>query len=114
MEKNHPVPGVDPNSAGSRDYAPGFMTDLMAKDLGLAINAAREKRVPSPVAAAAQQVYRMASAQLLRAVKLPGRLIRNPPEGGYHPSARKLLFFFRYLRFRLGRRHGGEEVRARV
>src|SRR3954465_5883497 len=62
MEKNHPVPGVDPNSAANRDYAPGFMTDLMAKDLALAVNAAREKRVPTPVAAAAQQVYRMASA----------------------------------------------------
>ena len=62
MEKNHPVPGVDPNSAASRDYAPGFMTDLMAKDLGLAVNAARDKRVPVAVAAAAQQIYRMASA----------------------------------------------------
>ena len=62
MEKNHPVPGVDPASAANRDYAPGFMTDLMAKDLGLAVNAARDKRVPVAVAAAAQQVYRMASA----------------------------------------------------
>src|ERR1700730_9460937 len=56
MEHMHPVPGIDPNSAASRDYAPGFMTDLMAKDLGLAVNAAREKRVPVAVAAAAQQV----------------------------------------------------------
>ena len=56
------INGVDPNSAANRDYAPGFMTDLMAKDLALAVNAAREKRVPTPVAAAAQQVYRMASA----------------------------------------------------
>jgi 3-hydroxyisobutyrate dehydrogenase len=62
MEKNHPVPGVDLNSAANRDYAPGFMTDLMAKDLGLAVNAARDKRVPVSVAAAAQQIYRMASA----------------------------------------------------
>ena len=62
MGKNHPVPGVDPNSSASRDYAPGFMTDLMAKDLGLAVDAARQKRVPVSVAAAAQQVYRMASA----------------------------------------------------
>jgi 3-hydroxyisobutyrate dehydrogenase len=62
MEKNHPVPGIDPNSAASRDYAPGFMTDLMAKDLGLAVNAARQKRVPAIVAAAAMQLYRMASA----------------------------------------------------
>lgn len=62
MEKNHPVPGIEPGSAANRDYAPGFMTDLMAKDLGLAVNAAREKRVPAAVAAAAQQIYRLASA----------------------------------------------------
>src|ERR1700687_2914235 len=62
MERNHPVPGIDPNSAASRDYAPGFMTDLMAKELSLAVNAARDKRVPVSVAAAAQQIYRMASA----------------------------------------------------
>jgi 3-hydroxyisobutyrate dehydrogenase len=62
MERNHPVPGVDPNSSANRDYEPGFMTDLMAKDLGLAVNAAREKRVPVAVAAAAMQIYRMASA----------------------------------------------------
>jgi 3-hydroxyisobutyrate dehydrogenase len=62
MEKSHPVPGIDPNSAASRDYAPGFMTDLMAKDLGLAVSAAREKRVPVAVASAAWQLYRMASS----------------------------------------------------
>jgi len=62
MEKNHPVPGVDPNSSASRDYAPGFMTDLMAKDLGLAVSAAREKRLPVAVASAAWQLYRMASS----------------------------------------------------
>jgi hypothetical protein len=46
MEAMHPVPGLVPRSASSRDYAPGFMTDLMAKDLGLAVNAARELRGP--------------------------------------------------------------------
>jgi 3-hydroxyisobutyrate dehydrogenase len=49
-------------AASSRDYAPGFMTDLMAKDLGLAVNAARELRVPVVVAPAAQQVLRLASS----------------------------------------------------
>jgi 3-hydroxyisobutyrate dehydrogenase len=62
MEHAHPVPGINPNTASSRDYAPGFMTDLMAKDLGLAVSAAREKRVPVVVAPAAQQLYRMASS----------------------------------------------------
>jgi 3-hydroxyisobutyrate dehydrogenase len=62
MQHGHPVPGVNPAAASSHDYAPGFTTDLMAKDLGLAVNAAREARVPAMVAAAAQQTYRLASA----------------------------------------------------
>ena len=35
----------------------------MCKDLGLAVNAARELRVPVAVSSAAQQVLRMASSQ---------------------------------------------------
>ena len=62
MEHMHPVPGIVDSAASSRQYAPGFMTDLMAKDLGLAVSAAREKRVPIVVAPAAQQLYRMASS----------------------------------------------------
>ena len=62
MEHGHPVPGMVPTAASNRDYAPGFMTDLMAKDLGLAVNAARELRVPVVVAPAAQQVLRLASS----------------------------------------------------
>jgi 3-hydroxyisobutyrate dehydrogenase-like beta-hydroxyacid dehydrogenase len=34
----------------------------MCKDLGLAVNAARELRIPAAVASAAQQVLRMASS----------------------------------------------------
>ena len=62
MEHGHPVPGMVATAASSRDYAPGFMTDLMAKDLGLAVNAARELRVPVSVAPAAQQLLRLASS----------------------------------------------------
>jgi 3-hydroxyisobutyrate dehydrogenase len=62
MQHGHPVPGINPNTASSRDYAPGFTTDLMAKDLGLVVNAAREKRVPVVTAPAAQQLYRLASS----------------------------------------------------
>jgi 3-hydroxyisobutyrate dehydrogenase len=62
MEHGHPVPGIVEKAASNRDYAPGFMTDLMAKDLGLAVNAARELRVPVVVAPAAQQVLRLASS----------------------------------------------------
>jgi 3-hydroxyisobutyrate dehydrogenase-like beta-hydroxyacid dehydrogenase len=38
------------------------MTDLMAKDLGLAVEAARALRVPVFVAPAAQQLLRLASS----------------------------------------------------
>jgi 3-hydroxyisobutyrate dehydrogenase len=62
MEHMHPVAGIVPRSASTNDYAPGFMTDLMAKDLGLAVNAARELRIPVAVAPAAQQVLRLASS----------------------------------------------------
>ena len=62
MEHMHPVPGIVESAASSRQYMPGFMTDLMAKDLGLAVSAARERRVPVVVAPAAQQLYRMASS----------------------------------------------------
>ena len=60
MEHMHPVPGIVEGAASTRQYMPGFMTDLMAKDLGVAVGAAREKRVPVVVAPAAQQLYRMA------------------------------------------------------
>src|SRR5207253_11447748 len=62
MEHGHPVPGMVPTSAANRDYAPGFMTDLMCKDLGLAVSAARQLRVPVFVASAAQELLRLASS----------------------------------------------------
>ena len=62
MEKAHPVPGIVPTAASSRDYEAGFTTDLMAKDLGLAVSAARQLRVPVVVSPIAQQVLRLASS----------------------------------------------------
>jgi 3-hydroxyisobutyrate dehydrogenase len=62
MEHMHPVAGIVPRAASTNEYAPGFMTDLMAKDLGLAVNAARELRVPVVVSPAAQQALRLASS----------------------------------------------------
>ena len=60
---NHcPVPGPVPTSVANNDYKPGFMTDLMCKDVGLAVDAARNLRIPLFVAPAAQQVYRLASS----------------------------------------------------
>jgi 3-hydroxyisobutyrate dehydrogenase len=37
-----PVPGVVPESPASQGWAPGFMTDLMAKDLDLAMGYAAQ------------------------------------------------------------------------
>lgn len=62
MEHMHPVPGIVESAASSRQYRGGFMTDLMCKDLGLAVGAARDRRVPLAVAPAAQQLYRLASS----------------------------------------------------
>lgn len=62
MENMHPVPGLVARSASTNDYRPGFMTDLMCKDVGLAVDAARGLRIPLFVAPAAQQVYRLASS----------------------------------------------------
>jgi 3-hydroxyisobutyrate dehydrogenase len=62
MQHGHPVPGMVPTAPANRDYAPGFTTDLMAKDLGLAVSAARALRVPVVVAPAAQQLMRLASS----------------------------------------------------
>jgi 3-hydroxyisobutyrate dehydrogenase len=62
MEHMHPVPGLVVRSASSNGYRAGFMTDLMCKDLGLAVDAARRLRIPVFAAPAAQQVYRLASS----------------------------------------------------
>jgi 3-hydroxyisobutyrate dehydrogenase len=62
MENMHPVPGLVARSASTNEYRPGFMTDLMCKDVGLAVDAARGLRIPLFVAPAAQQVYRLASS----------------------------------------------------
>lgn len=62
MEHMHPVAGLVDRAASTNGYVAGFMTDLMCKDLGLAVDAARALRVPVFVAPAAQQVYRLASS----------------------------------------------------
>jgi 3-hydroxyisobutyrate dehydrogenase len=62
MEHGHPVPGIVPEAASSRGYAPGFTVDLMCKDLGLVVDAARSLRIPVTVSSAAQQILRLASS----------------------------------------------------
>jgi 3-hydroxyisobutyrate dehydrogenase len=57
-----PVPGVIPDSPASNGWQPGFMTDLMAKDLDLAMAYAVRTGVPVSTTAAARQLLTAASA----------------------------------------------------
>ncbi len=56
-----PVPGVVPDSPASNGWQPGFMTDLMAKDIDLALAYAARRGVPVPTTAAARQLLTAAS-----------------------------------------------------
>ena len=52
-----PVPGPVPTSPANRGYQPGFAVDLMAKDLGLANEAARAAGASTPLGDAARALY---------------------------------------------------------
>ncbi|MCC7367805.1 MAG: 3-hydroxyisobutyrate dehydrogenase [Chloroflexi bacterium] len=58
---NLPIGDVIPVTPANQDYEPGFMVDLMRKDLGLAISAAKGVQAPAIMAAAAEQLYGSAS-----------------------------------------------------
>ncbi|MBV1779441.1 3-hydroxyisobutyrate dehydrogenase [Paeniglutamicibacter sp. ABSL32-1] len=55
---NCPVPGPVPTSPANRDYVPGFAGALMAKDLGLALNAVENAGVAAELGPMAAQIYR--------------------------------------------------------
>src|SRR6202042_2601739 len=57
-----PVPGVVPESPASNGWQPGFMTDLMAKDIDLALAYAARTGVPVPTTAAARPLPTAASS----------------------------------------------------
>jgi len=57
----NPVPNVIPNVPSSRDYNGGFATDLMKKDLGLAVDAAAQVKAPIPMGSTAAQLYTILS-----------------------------------------------------
>jgi 3-hydroxyisobutyrate dehydrogenase len=57
-----PVPGVVPESPASNGWQPGFMTDLMAKDLDLALAYAATRGVTVPTTATARQLLTATSA----------------------------------------------------
>jgi 3-hydroxyisobutyrate dehydrogenase len=56
-----PVPGVVPDSPATNGWAPGFMTDLMAKDLDLAINHAARAGTPLFTSGLVRQILGAAS-----------------------------------------------------
>jgi 3-hydroxyisobutyrate dehydrogenase len=56
-----PAAGVVPDSPASNGWAPGFMTDLMAKDLDLAIGYAAAQRTPLWTSGVVRQVLGAAS-----------------------------------------------------
>ncbi|WP_160121958.1 3-hydroxyisobutyrate dehydrogenase [Rhodovarius lipocyclicus] len=58
-----PVPGPVPSSPANRDYAPGFATALMVKDLGLAQQAAEEYGAATPLGQMALELYESFAAE---------------------------------------------------
>lgn len=61
LEVYNPAPGVMDNVPASKGYEGGFAVDLMAKDLGLALEAATRQSRPTPMGSAATTLYRMQS-----------------------------------------------------
>ena len=57
LEKYNPVPGVMDAAPASRGYSGGFGTDLMLKDLGLAMEAALSTGSSTPLGGLARQLY---------------------------------------------------------
>lgn len=54
---NCPVPGPVPTSPANRDYQPGFAGALMAKDLGLALQAIEQTSTDAQMGRLAQRIY---------------------------------------------------------
>ncbi len=58
LSTNCPVPGPVPTSPANRDFKPGFASPLMAKDLGLAMQAAELTGTDTEVGRLVQSIYR--------------------------------------------------------
>ncbi|MFB7249943.1 3-hydroxyisobutyrate dehydrogenase [Microbacterium sp. NPDC056234] len=57
LSTNCPVPGPVPTSPANRDYQPGFAGALMAKDLGLALEAIEQTGTDARLGRLAQEIY---------------------------------------------------------
>lgn len=62
-EVYNPVPGLVATAPCNNDYAGGFSTDLITKDLGLASAVATASNSPIPLGSMAHQVYRTLKAK---------------------------------------------------
>ncbi len=63
LEVYNPYPGVMENAPASNNYQPGFMVNLMCKDLGLAMEAADASDSSTPLGALAQSLYKAHAAE---------------------------------------------------
>lgn len=57
LEVYNPYPGVMATAPASNDYKPGFMVDLMVKDLGLAQEIAEQSEFENPMGQLARALY---------------------------------------------------------
>jgi 3-hydroxyisobutyrate dehydrogenase len=63
LEVYNPYPDVMANSPASNDYEPGFMVDLMCKDLGLALQTAAEHNSTIAMGEMAEGLYKQFKKQ---------------------------------------------------
>lgn len=63
LNVNCPAAGPVPNSPANNDFRPGFMTELMLKDMRLSQEAALTHGVATPLGAEATQLYGLHAAQ---------------------------------------------------
>ena len=61
LNQNLPYPGILQDAPANEDFAPGFMVELMRKDLGLAMSAAKGLKAPALLASVAHELYGAAS-----------------------------------------------------
>ncbi|MBA5763173.1 3-hydroxyisobutyrate dehydrogenase [Vibrio sp. 404] len=63
LELYNPCPGVMENVPSSNGYQGGFMSQLMAKDLGLAMEAAVASQSPTPMGSLARNLFNFHNSQ---------------------------------------------------
>lgn len=85
LTTNCPVPGPVPTSPANRDYAPGFASPLMAKDLALSMKAADETLTHARLGQLATNIYRDFAAHAGRELDFSA-VIQRLREESYEPA----------------------------